>query len=115
MHWWEWGEHVAAMLSPIASRLPKWLVCRCEERRAYLNSLGERCFKWLWSKQYAELKRRFQGVVLLVLERQVTPEPVLHDRLQVHGIRVSVRTMRRWLAEMPVKSLVMSGVTQYGL
>lgn len=112
---WEVGEHAAAVLEPIGKMLPKRLQCQCEARRAWLNIQGENWWKWIFRRGFARYHRRFRMLVKLTLLDKVTPKSELHAKLQGHGLRISERTMTRWLEEMPVAWLVMSGEPWYSL
>ena len=116
-HWnapmalFELGEHAAFLLSPFG-RIVK---CRCEARRRWLNVQGERLAMRLWPRSHENLLVRFSIVIIQTLRRRVVPAPELHAKLRRCGIRISYRTMERWLAPFPVASLVISGVKHYGM
>jgi len=103
--WWEFGERLARTLGPIAAWLPAKWQCRCEARREWCNQKGENLWKRLAPRSAARLRSRFRAVVLLKLDVQVTPEGQLHALLHRLDIRICVRTMRRWMKTLPVKTV----------
>lgn len=114
--WWEFGEHVARTLGPLATRLPQRVLdhCACERRREWCNLKGENLWKRLAPRSAARCLSRFREAVLLQLESRVTPEGQLHALLHQSGIRICPATMRRWLKPLPIRSIP-GRETLYGL
>ena len=112
---WEIGEILAICLWPVTFWMPPWLQCRCEVRRLYLNRLGEKLWAWWDFQSYNATRRRFERVVLFWASQKPVGASVLYEVIRMARIRISRRTMERWLDELPLASFVQSGERVYGL
>ena len=113
--WFEFGEILASCLWPVTFWLPPWLQCRCEARRTAFNKLGERLWCWWDLQGYAATRGRFVKVVMFWASQKPVGASTLYEAIRMARIRISRRTMERWLGELPLASFVQSGERVYGL
>lgn len=114
--WWEFGEKLAWLLTPITTILPARFVCQCEQRRLFCNQLGEAFWRWRDADGYKATRKRFSSVTRFWLSQRLMVPADLQEVLQLAGLRLSERTIERWLGEEEwAASIVYSGVRRYGV
>ena len=116
---WEFGEHVAFILRPI-SRLasPIWK-CRCEARRTWLNSQGERLWKWLLPDQHDNFRYAWKIVAINRLWKCTLSAEDVCQHLRLTSYRTSENTCKRWLDDLvrsgDLATIIIGNVKRYGL
>jgi hypothetical protein len=111
--WWEFGELIRSVLCALwiteqrMKWLCRWAVCWCEQRRQWLNELGESLWELVDAPGLLRAKQQFSQIVQTSLDVGMLTEESLCGILP-QNMRISASCTKRWLKQMAECGLLAS-------